>query len=340
MLHRMWIHRTLPRCNTLRCVTDSRKQSTSPKSVASTNHAQIFRQQDISMKGRSLLSLADYTREDLLHLLSSAADLKLRMKQLNERFRKLEGKSLGMIFKKTSTRTKLSTEIGMNLLGGHSCVIPYEDVQGNANGGVYSKLFDCILARITCDAELQQLHKCIDVPVINGSSEMSHPLQILADFLTLIEYFGNIKRKSIGWVGDGNNIIHTLMISAPKLGMNLQICTPKMYRISSKIASHAAELAKYYGTRIDYYDDPSDAVGGTNAIVTDLWNNLPVYPLTKKMCDTAADDWCFLHCLPWKPKDERDEWFYSDKCLIYKEIENRKWTIMVSRKVTADYVGT
>nr|XP_039263756.1 ornithine carbamoyltransferase, mitochondrial-like isoform X2 [Styela clava] len=88
-----------------------------------------------TMKGRSLLSLADYTREDLLHLLSSAADLKLRMKQLNERFRKLEGKSLGMIFEKTSTRTKISTEIGMNLLGGHSCVIPYEDVQSNANGG-------------------------------------------------------------------------------------------------------------------------------------------------------------------------------------------------------------
>ncbi|XP_077973245.1 ornithine transcarbamylase, mitochondrial-like [Styela clava] len=131
----MWIHRTLPRCNTLRCVTHIRKQSTSPKSVASTNHAQICRQQDISMKGRSLLSLADYTREDLLHLLSSAADLKLRMKQLNERFRKLEGKSLGMIFEKTSTRTKISTEIGMNLLGGHSCVIPYEDVQSNANGG-------------------------------------------------------------------------------------------------------------------------------------------------------------------------------------------------------------
>ncbi|XP_077974749.1 ornithine transcarbamylase, mitochondrial-like [Styela clava] len=131
----MWIHRTLPRCNALRCVTHIRKQSTSPKSVASTNHAQICRQQDISMKGRSLLSLADYTREDLLHLLSSAADLKLRMKQLNERFRKLEGKSLGMIFEKTSTRTKISTEIGMNLLGGHSCVIPYEDVLSNANGG-------------------------------------------------------------------------------------------------------------------------------------------------------------------------------------------------------------
>nr|XP_039252138.1 ornithine carbamoyltransferase, mitochondrial-like isoform X1 [Styela clava] len=299
------------------------------------------------LKGRSFLTLKDYSKDEIVHLLDTASDLKFRIKQQNESFRPLEGKSLGMIFEKRSTRTRISTETGMALLGGHACFLSPNDIHLGVNeslrdtGGVLSGLVDCIFARVYQQCDLEELDKYSNIPVINGLSEIYHPLQALADYMTLIEHFGDIKGKTIAWVGDGNNIIHSLMMCAPILGVNLQIATPKKYEVLKRVARDAAELASEFGTRIEYTTDPVEAVQGANVIVTDTWvsmgqeeekqrrlKDFAGYQVTMKMCEGAADDWCFLHCLPRKPEEVDDEVFYSKKSLVYQEAENRKWTVM------------
>lgn len=303
--------------------------------------------EDNILLGRSFLTLKDFSRTEITHLLNSSADLKFRVKQKNESMQALTGKSLGMIFEKRSTRTRISTETGMSLLGGHPCFLSPEDIHLGVNeslrdtGSVLSRFVDCVLARVNRHLDLVQLEKYSTIPIINGLSEIYHPLQALADFLTLYEHFGDIRGKTLAWVGDGNNIIHSLMMCGPKLGVNMQIATPKDYQVLPEVARDAAQLAVDFGTKVEYTSDPREAVAGANVIVTDTWvsmgqedeksrrlQDFAGYQVTKQLCNHAADDWCFLHCLPRKPEEVDDEVFYSDRSLVFPEAENRKWTVM------------
>jgi ornithine carbamoyltransferase len=257
-----------------------------------------------------------------------------------------------MIFQKRSTRTRVSTEGGFSMLGGHALFLGSEDIQLGKNESmvdtarVLSRFNDIILARVFAHADIEQLCKEASVPVINALSDAHHPLQGLADFLTLVERCGGaagVAGKTLAWVGDGNNILHTLLQGAPKLGMHVQYATPRNYEPDAAIVAAAAADAAAAGTRMTATHDPAAAVAGANVIVTDTWvsmgheadaarrlKDFTGYQVTEALARKggAAPDWTFLHCLPRKPQEVDDAVFYGPRSLVWDEAENRMWTVM------------
>ncbi|KAK2158489.1 hypothetical protein NP493_1793g00004, partial [Ridgeia piscesae] len=189
-----------------------------------------------SLIGRDFLTLKHFTPTEIETLLWTAKDLKVRIKG-GERLSLLGGKSLAMIFQKRSTRTRLSTETGMSLLGGSVHFLSPEDIHLGVNesikdsGRVISRFCDVVLARVYGQEILDTLAEEASIPIISGLSDMYHPLQILADFLTLQEHFGYLESLKIAWIGDGNNIVHSLLMGCPKMGVNLSVATPTVSRL-------------------------------------------------------------------------------------------------------------
>ncbi|XP_032888998.1 ornithine transcarbamylase, mitochondrial [Amblyraja radiata] len=300
-----------------------------------------------ALKGRHLLSLKDFSGEEIKQFLWTAADLKMRIKQKGEILPLLQGKSIAMIFEKRSTRTRISTETGFALLGGHPCFLTTQDIHLGVNESrkdtarVLSGMTDVILARVYKHSDLEQLAEDGTIPVINGLSEMYHPIQILADYLTLQEHFGSLNGLTLSWIGDGNNVLHSFMMSAPKLGMHLNVATPKGFEPDADVTKVAKSLAGECGTKLFFTNDPMEAASGANALVTDTWVSMGQeeekaerlkafhgYQITMKTGKSAAPNWTFLHCLPRKSEEVDDEVFYSPRSLVFQEAENRKWTIM------------
>ncbi|KAI4554301.1 hypothetical protein MJG53_019600 [Ovis ammon polii x Ovis aries] len=279
-------------------------------------------QDKVQLKGRDLLTLKNFTGEEIKYMLWLSADLKFRIKQKGEYLPLLQGKSLGMIFEKRSTRTRLSTETGNSVL---------------------SSMTDAVLARVYKQSDLDILAKEASIPIVNGLSDLYHPIQILADYLTLQEHYGSLKGLTLSWIGDGNNILHSIMMSAAKFGMHLQVATPKGYEPDPSITKLAEQYAKENGTKLSLTNDPLEAACGGNVLITDTWISMGQeeekkkrlqafqgYQVTMKTAKVAAPDWTFLHCLPRKPEEVDDEVFYSPRSLVFPEAENRKWTIMIS----------
>lgn len=301
------------------------------------------------MVGRDFLTLKHFQPAEIETLLWTAKDLKTRIKGDGEIMQPLKGKSLSMIFQKRSTRTRLSTETGMCLLGGHAAFLGPEDVHLGVNESikdsarVLSRLSDIILARVYGQEDLDVLADEATVPVISGLSDLYHPLQILADFLTMQEHFGYLKRLKVAWVGDGNNILHSFMFGCAKLGLDLRMATPKGYSPDQSVLAEAVKVAaRTPGAKLSHTHDPMEAVYMANVIVTDTWVSMGQeeekqrrlqdfrgYQVDRKMVDEAAANWIFLHCLPRKQEEVTDDVFYDTKnSLVWQEAENRKWTVM------------
>nr|XP_026243359.1 ornithine carbamoyltransferase, mitochondrial [Urocitellus parryii] len=314
-------------------------------------------QNEVRLKGRDLLTLKDFTGEEIKYMLWLSADLKYRIKQKGEYLPLLQGKSLGMIFEKRSTRTRLSTETGFALLGGHPCFLTTQDIHLGVNESltdtarVLSSMTDAVLARVYKQSDLDILAREASIPIVNGLSDLYHPIQILADYLTLQEHYGSLKGLTLSWIGDGNNILHSIMMSAAKFGMHLQAATPKGYEPDPSITQLAEQYAKENGTKLSLTNDPLEAAHGGNVLITDTWISMGQeeekkkrlqafqgYQVTMKTAKVAASDWTFLHCLPRKPEEVDDEVFYSPRSLVFPEAENRKWTIMaVMVSLLTDY---
>uniref|UniRef100_A0A8D0GMP3 ornithine carbamoyltransferase n=1 Tax=Sphenodon punctatus TaxID=8508 RepID=A0A8D0GMP3_SPHPU len=314
-------------------------------------------QTNVQLKGRDLLTLQNYTTEEIQYLLWMASDLKQRIKHKGEYLPLLQGKSLAMIFEKRSTRTRLSTETGFALLGGHPCFLTTQDIHLGVNESltdtarVLSCMTDAVLARVYKQSDLDQLAKEASVPIINGLSDLYHPIQILADYLTIQEHYGYLKGLTISWIGDGNNVLNSIMMSAAKFGMHLHVATPKGFEPDPRIIKTAEQYSREYGTKLLLTDDPLKAASGANVLVTDTWISMGQeeekqkrlkifqgYQITMQTGKVAAPDWTFLHCLPRKPQEVDDEVFYSQKSLVFQESENRKWTIMaVMVSLLTDY---
>lgn len=312
---------------------------------------------NLQLKGRDLLTLKNYNAEEIKHLLWVSADLKHRIKQKGEFLPLLQGKSLAMIFEKRSTRTRISTETGFALLGGHPCFLTMQDIHLGVNESlkdtarVLSGMTDAVLARVYHQSDLELLAKEASIPIVNGLSDDYHPIQILADYLTIQEHYGYLKGLTISWIGDGNNVLHSIMLSAAKFGMNLHIATPKGYEPNSSITAAAKQFSNESGTKLLMTNDPLEAASGANVLVTDTWvsmgqeeekkkrlQDFKGYQITMKTAKLAAPNWTFLHCLPRKPEEVDDEVFYSPKSLVFQEAENRKWTIMgVMVSLLTDY---
>jgi len=260
----------------------------------------------------------------------------------------LTGQSVSMIFQKRSTRTRVSTETGMNLLGGHALFLGPGDVQLGVNESmrdtalVLSRFNSIVLARVFAHNDILELSKHATVPVINALSDLHHPLQTLADLMALEDHFGDLKGKTVAWVGDGNNVLHDLMLGGAKLGMNVRIATPPGYEPNAGVLETTKALAAENGTA-DVFETTvaSEAVKGSDVVVTDTWVSMGEeseaekkmkefagYQVNSDLMSQANDGAVFLHCLPRHPEEVSDEVFYSDASLVFPEAENRMWTVM------------
>ncbi|XP_031569817.1 ornithine carbamoyltransferase, mitochondrial-like [Actinia tenebrosa] len=303
-----------------------------------------------SVKGRNFLTLKDFSSDEIRYFLWVAADLKSRFKErsyLEEDFKPLAGKSAALIFQKRSTRTRISAETALALLGAHPLFLTDNDIHLGVNECIYdtakvlSGFCDLILARVYGQDDLDTLASVSSVPVISGLSDMYHPLQTLADLQTLQEYFGSVYERNVAWVGDGNNILHSIMMGFPKFGINLQIATPKGYEPDATVTKTALEYAAKYGSTIEMTNDPREACNNADVVVTDTWISMGQeeeaaerlkafkgYQVNKELMALAKENACFLHCLPRHKEEVDEEVFYSDKSLVWQVAENRKWTVM------------
>ena len=201
---------------------------------------------------------------------------------------------------------------------------------------------DIILARVFSHNDILELSEHATVPVINALSDLHHPLQTLADLMALEDHFGDLKGKTLAWVGDGNNVLHDLMLGGAKLGMNIRIATPEGYEANAGVLEKTKKLAAENGTEDVFTTNvASDAVQGSDVIVTDTWVSMGEeseyeskmkafagYEVNANLMSQANSGAVFLHCLPRHPEEVTDEVFYSDQSLVFPEAENRMWTVM------------
>jgi len=319
-------------------------------SATSAGYTEEHREVLKGLKGKHLMRIDDYSKEELEAMLAFSRHIKVLCKA-EKVPEALKGKSMACIFQKRSTRTRVSTETGMNLLGGYPLFLSSQDVQLGVNETikdsalVLSRFNSLILARVFGHEIVTELAEHSTVPVINALSDMHHPLQTLADYMTIQEHFGpeNVAGKTLAWVGDGNNVLHDLMLAAPPMGVNLRICTPEGYRPDEGIMKDTEALAKKHNTDIWVGSNPIEGVNGCNVVVTDTWVSMGQeeeaakrikafegYEITSELMakGKAADDWIFMHCLPRHPEEVSDEVFYSKRSVVFDEAEARMYTVM------------
>lgn len=274
------------------------------------------------LKGRDLLSLLDYTSEEVLYLLYKADEMKKEMLQGNMP-PVLAGKTLGMIFEKSSTRTRVSFEVGMIQLGGHPIVMNARDLQIGRGESVYdtghvlSEYLDGIMIRANSHEMVKELAEHTTMPIINGLTDVFHPCQALADLLTILEVKGSLKGKKIAYVGDGNNVAHSLIIAAAHTGMHATIATPVGYEYNAELLEKAKVLAAENGGSVVATTDPVEAVKDADAVYSDVWTSMGQeeeaaarleafkdFQINDELVVHAKEDYMFLHCLPAHREEE------------------------------------
>ena len=295
----------------------------------------------MSLKGRNFVDLADFERFELRRVLDTAHDLKRKQKR-GEPHELLKGKSLAMIFMKSSTRTRVSFEVGMTQLGGHALFLQPSGTQlgrGETIGDtalVLSRYCDVIMARVFGHDEVTGLAKHGTVPVINGLSDLLHPCQIMADMQTIEEHKGKLEGLKITYVGDSNNVSNSIMQGCTIMGMDVTIGSPKGYTPSDDMMKKATVLSKRYGTTLEVVNEPGDAVKGADVIYTDTFfsmgqekskekeDALMPFQVNKALIGKAKSDVIVMHCLP----AHRDEELTSEvmdgpHSVVFDQAENR-----------------
>ena len=292
------------------------------------------------MTTRHLISIHDLTASEVAGLYKLAADVKANPKKYAD---VMTRKSLGMIFEKSSTRTRVSFEAGMVQMGGHALFLSSRDIQlGRGEpisdtAQVLSRYIDGIMARTFAHQTVLDLAKYGTIPVINGLTDDLHPCQALADYFTLGEVFGDLKGRKIAYVGDGNNMAHSLMFGASKVGMDIAVASPKGYEVKEKYLTLARQDAEAAGTKVEVTNDPREAVKGASAVYTDVWASMGQeaeaqerlkafhgFIVDEALMSHAAKDAIFLHCLP-APRGEEVAAEVADgpQSRIFDEAENR-----------------
>lgn len=268
----------------------------------------------LDIKGQDMLTLADYSSEEINGLVEKAYEMKQTDHQAEE---PLKGKILGMIFEKSSTRTRVSFEAGMLQLGGHALYLNSNDMQiGRGEtiadtAKVLSNYVDGIMIRTFSHDIIEELATHATIPVINGLTDLYHPCQALADLLTIKEVKGKLAGIRCVYVGDGNNVAHSLMIAAAKVGMHMTIACPKGYEPDEKVVTLAQGFAEVTGSKIVVENDVKKAVDGADVIYTDVWTSMGQeeenemrlqvfhdYQVNESLVAYAKEDYLFLHCLP------------------------------------------
>lgn len=292
--------------------------------------------------GRDLLSLEDYTPDEINYLLELAYYIKEQRKK-GIAFEPLKGKILGMIFEKSSTRTRVSFEAGMMQLGGQAIFLSSRDIQlGRGEtvadtARVLSGYLDGIMIRTFSHDSVEELAKYASIPVINGLTDLHHPCQVLADLQTILEIKGTLKGQKLVYIGDGNNMAHSLMIGAAKTGMEMVVAAPEKYLPDEKVTNKAQDIAKETGAIISVTTDAAEAVQNADFIYTDVWASMgqeeeqevrkaifAEYQVNDELLAKAKSDVTFLHCLPAHRGEEVTESVLEGKhSVVFQQAENR-----------------
>ncbi|MHB9095447.1 MAG: ornithine carbamoyltransferase [Eubacteriales bacterium] len=296
----------------------------------------------VSLKGKDLLALYALTKAEIMEILKVAADLKSKQKQ-GIPHPVLAGKTLAMIFTKSSTRTRVSFEVAMYQLGGYPLFLSGQELQlGRGEtiadtAKVLSRYVDGIMIRTFAHSDVEELAQHADIPVINGLTDLNHPCQVLADFQTIIEYKGSLEGLKLAYVGDGNNVCHSLLNGCAKVGMHISAATPKGYEPWPEILDLAKADARQSGTVIEVTTDPFTAVKDADIIYTDVWASMGQeaehterlkifnpYQVNAQLAKAAKPDYLFLHCLPAHRGEEvAAEVIDGPNSVVFDEAENR-----------------
>ena len=299
----------------------------------------------VHLKGESLDSLFHLTREEIEKILKTSELLKFQLLR-GEEHNLLKGKTLAMIFEKPSTRTRVSFEVGMWQLGGYALYLSATDLQlGRGEtiidtAQVLSRYVDGIMARVFAHQTILDLVKYSKVPVINGLSDFTHPCQGLADLFTICEKKGRLSGLKLAYVGDGNNVAHSLLYGCSKVGMGITLACPKGYEPDPEVVSKAKEEGKRTGCRVKVTKDPKEAVREADIIYTDVWTSMgkekehekrvkifKPYQVNAKLVKEAKEDYIFMHCLPAHRGEEvTDKVADSKNSVIFDQAENRLHT--------------
>ncbi|HEX6806090.1 MAG TPA: ornithine carbamoyltransferase [Terriglobales bacterium] len=293
-----------------------------------------------SFPGRDLVSIRDLTPVEVESLFHLTGLLKARPEDFRSA---LAGKHIAMFFEKPSLRTRLTFEAGIAGLGGSVSFVDQRHERLDARESLsdiahnLERWVSAIVLRTFAHETVEGMAEHACVPVVNALSEVEHPCQALADYFTLQEKFGDVKRITLAYVGDGNNVMHSLLLTAASLGSKIRIATPKGYGPNPQILADARDLAKTTGAQIELLTDPLKAVRGVDAVYTDAWTSMghehesaerakifPPYQVNEKLMAEAAPHAVFMHCLPAKRNEEvTDAVIDSVQSVVFDQAENR-----------------
>ncbi len=296
----------------------------------------------VNMKGKSLISINDLSLDEMNAIFELSADLKKKLKNgVSHKY--LEGQTLGMIFSKPSTRTRVSFETGIYQLGGTGLYFNQNDLQLKKSENisdtakVLSRYLNGIMIRTFDHQDVIDLAKYGSIPIINGLTDLLHPCQVLADLFTIIEKKGNLKGLKLAYLGDGNNMAHSLLHGCSKVGMHISIASPKGYKPNEEIVNNALKNSKVMNSKVEILDNPIEAVKDADVIYTDVWASMGQeseakerkkiflqYQVNENLVKNAKKDYIFMHCLPAHRGDEVvDEVIDSPNSVVFDEAENR-----------------
>jgi len=285
---------------------------------------------------RHFLTLKDFTKEEILEIVSLA----FKIKKKNKKY--LKNQTLGMVFEKSSTRTRVSFEVGMFQLGGHALFLSSDNTQlGRGEpikdtARVFSRMLDMIIVRTFSQKRLEEFAQYSTIPVINALTDTYHPVQLIADYMTMVEHKKD-KNPVVAYVGDGNNMAHSWLMLASKLGFELRVASPKEYECDGHEIDTAMKQAKISGAKIRFFHDPKEAVKDADVVTTDTWismgqedekakrvKDFEGFIVDSDMMKLAKKDAIFLHCLPaYRGYEVSEEVFEQHEKVIFDEAENR-----------------
>ncbi|MEZ0323391.1 MAG: ornithine carbamoyltransferase [Hydrogenothermaceae bacterium] len=287
---------------------------------------------------RDFLSVSDLTKEEALEIIKYAMDLKKDKFKDNS----LKGKSIGLIFMKQSTRTRLSFEVGVYQMGGQPIYISGsstqlsrgEDIKDTAR--VMSRYLDGIVIRTFSHKEVEDLAKYSSIPVINALTDYLHPCQVMADMMTIYERFGSLEDKKVAYIGDGNNMANTWLIACGLMGINISVATPEGYEPNGKAVLEAVNLAKKSGANIEITNNPQKAVIDADVLYTDVWVSMGQesdknkkelfkgFTIDENLLNLAKETAIVMHCLPaHKGEEISEDTFERFSDVIFDQAENR-----------------
>ncbi|XP_005108221.1 ornithine carbamoyltransferase, mitochondrial isoform X2 [Aplysia californica] len=320
------------------------RESQSDSASSSTSSSNI----DAFLVGRDFLSLKHFGKDEIHQFLWTAKDLKTRIKDNGEVLQPLTGKTAALVFEKDDTASRLNAELGLARLGGQAAYFNASDLHldGKENWKDSARLLagaaDLIIVGAGKQEVLEEVANESTVPVVTGMSDLLQPLQVLAYFVTLQEYFGYLRGLKIAWIGDGNSVLNSLLYGCARLGIDLNTATPVGYEPDTDVMLDAMKISGQTGASFLIGNDPLQAVYRADAIIADSWTkpgaddenikkrikDFAGFGVNRKMMKEAGGEWVFLHSLPRRPHEVTDDIYYGQESLVWRAAENRLWITM------------